>query len=93
MISSYKCKETEKLFKQRKAKKFPPEIARRALRKLMYLDAAKSLDDLRIPPANHLEALSGNRKGQHSIRVNKQFRICFRWEEGSIHDVEIIDYH
>ena len=64
-----------------------------AARKLMLLDAAVNLDDLRIPPSNHLEALSGNRAGQHSIRINDQFRLCFRWAGGCAHDVEIVDYH
>jgi proteic killer suppression protein len=68
-------------------------LARVAVRKLTQLDAVKNLDDLRIPPGNRLEALKGNRRGQHSIRINDQFRLCFRWEADGAYDVEIVDYH
>ena len=71
----------------------PSELLRRARAKLFLLDDAESLADLRIPPSNHLEALKGNRKGQRSIRINQQYRICFRWTEAGIHDAEIVDYH
>jgi proteic killer suppression protein len=71
----------------------PPELQRVALRKLRILDAATSLDDLRIPPANRLEKLAGDRRGQHSIRINDQWRICFRWSNGDAEEVEIVDYH
>ena len=71
----------------------PPDLQRRARAKLFVLDDAEALGDLRIPPSNHLEALKGDREGQHSIRINQQYRICFRWTESGIHDVEIVDYH
>ena len=71
----------------------PPEVRRVALRKLMLLDAAESLDDLRAPPGNRLEKLTRDRAGQHSIRINDQWRVCFRWKEGDAEDVEIVDYH
>ena len=71
----------------------PQDIQQRALNKLAVLSQARDLNDLRVPPANRLEALSGNRKGQHSIRINQQWRICFRWEAGDAYDVEIVDYH
>jgi len=71
----------------------PPDLHRAALRKLRILDAATSLDDLRSPPANRLEKLAGERRGQHSIRINDQWRICFRWSDGDATDVEIVDYH
>jgi proteic killer suppression protein len=74
-------------------KAFPSDVARRAAQNLSLLDAATDLNDLRVPPGNRLEALSGNRKGQHSIRVNGQWRICFVWSEGNAHEVEITDYH
>ncbi len=93
MIRSFKCSETEKIFHRRPARKFPPEIQRAALRKLWILDAAVDLSDLRVPPGNRLEALDGERKGRHSIRINRQWRICFRWREGEAWEVEIVDYH
>ena len=93
MIKSFKCRETEKLFKRERSRKLPPDIQRQAQRKLYLLDAAVSLDDLRIPPENRLEALAGSRKGQHSIRINDQWRICFHWKDNDAHDVEIVDYH
>ena len=71
----------------------PTSLQRRALRKLVIIDAADSLQDLRVPPGNRLEKLSGNRKGQHSIRINEQFRICFTWRDGDAYEVEITDYH
>ena len=93
MIESFKCKETKKLFDRQYSKKLPQSIQRVAMRKLWMLDAAMQLSDLRVPPNNQLEALKGNRKGQHSIRINKQWRICFKWQAGQAKDVEIIDYH
>ncbi|MNY70630.1 Toxin HigB-1 [compost metagenome] len=75
------------------ARKLPQDMQRVALRKLRQLMAAATLDDLRIPPGNRLEALAGDRAGQHSIRINDQWRICFRWVDGNAHDVEIVDYH
>ena len=93
MITSFKCKETEKIWHDIKSKKFPSDIQDRALRKLNLLDAALVLEDLRRLPGNYLEGLVGNRKGQMSIRVNNQRRICFVWDDGEIKDVEMIDYH
>jgi proteic killer suppression protein len=92
VIKGFRCKETEKVFQRRHCKRFSG-IQRTALRKLLVLDAAESLNDLRVPPANRLEKLSGNRHGQHSIRINDQWRVCFRWRDGHAHDVEIVDYH
>lgn len=93
MIRSFKSRETERLFHREASRRLPANIQGVALRKLRMLDAATILDDLKIPPANRLEALRGNRKGQHSIRINNQWRLCFRWKDGSAHDVEIVDYH
>lgn len=93
MIQFFKCKETEKIFNRIFSKKFPPEIQPRARQKLVMLNAATTLDDLKIPPANQLEALKHNRQGQHSIRINKQWRICFVWDNGNANQVEITDYH
>ena len=93
MIRSFADKETEKIFKRTRSKKLPDDIQQRALRKLVMIDAAVQLDDLRVPPGNRLEKLGGDRGGQHSIRINDQWRICFRWENGNAHEVEITDYH
>lgn len=93
MIKSFCCKETEKIFNREYSLKLPSLIQRTAMRKLWMLNAACSLNDLRIPPANCLEKLRGNRKGQYSMRVNDQWRICFKWREQDAYDVEIIDYH
>jgi proteic killer suppression protein len=93
MIESFKCKETEKLFNGRFSAKLPQAIQRVAARKLLYLDGAGCLDDLRSPPGNHLEALSEDRAGQHSIRINDQWRICFAWRDSNACNVEIVDYH
>jgi proteic killer suppression protein len=93
MIKSFKCRETEKIFRRERSRKFPPDIQRQAQKKLYLLDASLSLGDLRIPPGNRLEALAGNRVGQHSIRINDQWRICFHWLDNDAHDVEIVDYH
>jgi len=93
MIKTFKCKQTEGLFHGKFIKKLPINIQRVTLRKLKMLDAATVLETLRIPPGNRLEALKGNRKGQYSIRVNDQWRICFTWSHGNAFDVEIIDYH
>lgn len=93
MIKGFRCRETEKLFCDGTSRKFPPDILRRALGQLRDLEAAATLDDLRVPPGRRLEALSGDRKGQHSIRINQQWRVCFCWEDGNAHDVEIVDYH
>ena len=93
MIRSFKSREAERLFNREPARRLPPDIQRVALRKLRMLNRAQSLRDLRVPPGNRLEALGGARKGQHSVRINDQWRICFRWEQGEIHDGEIVDYH
>lgn len=93
MIQSFADKRTEQVFHGKCPKGFPASIFRRAEMKLDRLQAAEALDDLRIPPSNRLEALSGNRAGEHSIRINAQWRICFRWQEGHAHEVKITDYH
>lgn len=93
MIKSFKDKETEQIFNGVASSKIPPDISRRALRRLIDLDNAKRISDLRIPPSNRLEQLKGRRKHQHSIRVNDQYRICFTWKEGDAYDVEFTDYH
>ncbi|MBW1776209.1 MAG: type II toxin-antitoxin system RelE/ParE family toxin [Deltaproteobacteria bacterium] len=93
MIKSFRDKETEKIFGRQLSSKLPQNIQRTAHKKLVILDAAPELNDLRIPPGNRLEALKGNRKGQHSIRINEQWRICFKWSDGDAYDVEITDYH
>ena len=92
MIKSFHCADTQTLFETGKCKRFSG-IANVAVRKLAQLDAAQTLEFLRAPPGNRLEALKGNRTGQHSIRVNNQFRVCFRWTEAGPEDVEIVDYH
>jgi proteic killer suppression protein len=93
MIVSFACKETEKIWNVQKSKKFPADIQDRVLKKLNLLDTALSLEDLRKFPGNRLETLSGNRKGQMSIRINDQWRICFVWNDGEVEEVEIVDYH
>ena len=93
MIRGFKDKEAEKVFNGRFSKKLPQDIQRVAERKLIMLHKAATLNDLRIPPSNRLEALKGNRKGQHSIRINDQWRICFEWREDGVYEVEIVDYH
>ena len=93
MIKSFKDKETEKLFNRHFSKKLPQNLQHLARRKLVMLDAAPELNALRIPPGNRLEALKGDRKGQRSIRINDQWRVCFRWKTGDAYDVEIADYH
>ena len=93
MIKTFRSRETEKVFNLRFSRKLPQDIQMVARRRLRYLHAAKHLDDLKIPPGNQLEALKGNRRGQHSIRINRQWRICFTWRDGHAYDVEIVDYH
>ena len=93
MIKTYRDRDTEAVAQRRRVGKFPQDVQRRAQRKLMILNNATTINDLRIPPGNRLEALSGDRRGQHSIRVNEQWRICFVWSEGDAHQVEIVDYH
>ncbi len=93
MIASFQDKRTAAVFLRKAPKGFPTDIADSARRKLRMLDVAKSLADLRTPSGNRLEALRGDRAGQHSIRVNDQWRVCFRWQDGNAFDVEIVDYH
>ena len=93
MIQSFKCKDTEKIFNRIFSKKFPNDIQRVALRKLRMLNRATILNDLKVPPSNRLEPLKGKIKGQHSIRINEQWRVCFKWRKGDAFDVEIVDYH
>jgi proteic killer suppression protein len=92
MIRSFACRDTERLAARNRVRRFV-NFERVALRKLAMLDAAAVLEDLRVPPGNRLEALKGDRAGQHSIRINDQYRICFVWKEDGPHDVEIVDYH
>lgn len=93
MIRSFATTEAEKLFQRQHVPKFPSDLRRIAQRKLLLIDAAEQLEDLRVPPGNRLEKLTGDRKGQHSIRINDQWRICFRWHEGDAYEVEVVDYH
>ena len=93
MIRSFASDDTDRLFRLEKVRTFPPDIQRTALRKLAQLQAVTELIQLRAPPGNRLETLKGNRKGQHSIRINDQSRLCFRWESDGPRDVEIVDYH
>ncbi|MBS3909090.1 MAG: type II toxin-antitoxin system RelE/ParE family toxin [Actinobacteria bacterium] len=93
MIKSFRCKETEKIFERQLVKRISVDMRRLAYRKLVLLDSAERLDDLRTPPGNRLEKLSGNRQEQHSIRINDQWRICFKWSAGDAYEVEITDYH
>jgi proteic killer suppression protein len=93
VIASFRDSETENLWRTGKSRKLPADLQRRAFRKLAILNAAVTLDNLRIPPGNNLEALRGTRAGHHSIRINDQYRICFRWEQGNAFSVEIVDYH
>jgi proteic killer suppression protein len=93
MILSFRCKETERIWQGRPSRRFPADIQDRALRKLRQLDASRGIDDLKNPPSNRLEGLKGDRAGQKSIRINDQWRICFRWVDRDAHDVEIVDYH
>ena len=93
MIKSFACKETEKLFNREVTRKWPQSVRKSARRKLLLIDAATNLNDLRVPPGNHLEKLKGDRKDQHSIRINDQWRVCFGWRSGDAFGVEIIDYH
>lgn len=93
MIKTFAGKETEKLFLREMSRTLPPDVQRKARLKLEILDAAEKIDDLKIPPGNRLEKLSGDRQGQHSIRINDQWRICFVWKAGDAYNVEIVDYH
>jgi proteic killer suppression protein len=93
MIVSFGAPETEAIWHGRRSRRLPSDIQATALRKLRLINNAKRLEDLRVPPANRLEGLKGDRKGQHSIRINDQWRICFVWRAGHAHEVQIIDYH
>ena len=93
MIRSFRDPESGKVFLRDRSRRLPPDVQRVAQRKLALLDGADSLQDLRVPPGNRLERLSGSREGQFSIRVNDQWRVCFRWSGTDVHDVEITDYH
>ena len=93
MIKSFADRETEKVYNQQFSRKLPSTIQRIALRQLFMINAAETINDLRIPPANRLEALHGDREGQHSIRINDQYRICFTERNGDFYNVEIVDYH
>lgn len=93
MIASFACAETERIFRAQLSRRLPSGIQRSARRKLLALHAATELRQMAVPPGNRLEALKGARKGQHSIRINEQWRICFHWSEGNAFDVEIVDYH
>jgi proteic killer suppression protein len=93
MIVSFRDKETEKLWQSGKGRRLPANLLRRAFIKLAILNAAVTLDNLQVPPGNHLELLRGDRAGQHSIRINDQYRLCFVWHDGNAFDVEIVDYH
>jgi toxin HigB-1 len=93
MIRSFAVREAEVIWSGSRSRQLPPEIQNRALDKLKMLNRAKTLDDLRNPPSNRLHALERDRAGQHSISINRQWRICFRWSDGNAYDVEIADYH
>jgi proteic killer suppression protein len=93
MIRSFADTHTRELYETGKSRRFPPEVLRRAIRRLEYVDLATCLEDLRVPPSNRLHALERERAGQHSISINDQWRICFRFTEGDAYDVEIVDYH
>lgn len=93
MIKSFRDRDTERLFERRPVRKLGRDVQRMALRKLRMLDAAETLGDLRVPPGNRLEKLRGQRTGQHSIRINDQWRICFHWDARDAYEVEIVDYH
>jgi proteic killer suppression protein len=93
VIQSFRDGETEKVFLRERSRQLGPDVQRVAQRKLAMLNAAQALQDLRVPPGNRLEKLTGDREGQHSIWINDQWRICFRWRDGNVYEVEITDYH
>ena len=93
MIKSIRDSETRKIFHRERSRKLPPDIQQTAYRKLRYLNNARDLKDLRVPPSNRLEKLKGDRAGQYSIRINQQWRICFEWKDNDAYEVEIVDYH
>lgn len=93
VIRSFRDKGTGRLWRERRTRSLPADAAQRTYDKLVQLDIAEALDDLRTPPGNRLEKLSGDRAGQHSIRINRQYRVCFVWEDGDAYEVEVADYH
>ncbi len=93
VISPFADRRSEQIFRRERVRRLAPDLQRAALRKLLMLDAAEAIEDLRVPPGNRLEKLTGGRRGQYGIRVNDQWRICFRWKDANAHDVEIVDYH
>jgi len=93
VIRSFKDQRTEQLWVNGTERRFPPDIARRAVRKLSAVDAATTIDDLRVPPGNRLHSLDGDRTGQHAVSINDQWRVCFRFEDGDAYEVEVCDYH
>ena len=93
MIKSFKSKETQKVFRRAFSRKLPQDIQKTAYRRLAFLHSARELKDLLLPPSNRLEKLHGDRQGQYSIRINEQWRICFKWQDGDAYEVEIMDYH
>ncbi len=93
MIASFRDKETERLWRTGRNRRLPASLQRRGFKKLAILNASLTLDNLKVPPGNQLEALRGNRAGRHSIRVNDQYRVCFVWRDGNAFEVEIVDYH
>lgn len=93
MIKSFACKETEKIWLGKFSRKLPSDIQERALRKLRQINASLTFEDLKIPPSNHLESLLGDRLGQYSLRITRQWRLCFIWLNGDAYELEIVDYH
>jgi proteic killer suppression protein len=93
VIKTFADRSTQELYTDGRSKRLPPDIVRRAVRKLEYIDNAATLDDLRVPSGNHLHELEGDRKGKHAVSINDQWRICFRFVDGDVYDVEITDYH
>jgi proteic killer suppression protein len=93
VIRSFRDAETRKVFDRQRSRRLPLDVQRRAYRKLLLLDAAESLDDLKVPPGNRLERLRRDRAREHSIRINDQWRVCFKWKDGDAHEVEVCDYH
>jgi proteic killer suppression protein len=93
MIRGFRDQETERVFARQPSRRLSSAVCRAALKKLLILDAAERIDDLRIPPGNRLEKLAGGREGRYSIRINDQWRLCFAWRDGDAHEVEIVDYH
>jgi proteic killer suppression protein len=93
VTKSFRDRATRRLWRERRTRSLPADVAQRAYDKLAQLDLAETLEDLRVPPGNRLEKLSGDREGQHSIRINRQYRVCFLWEDGDAYEVEVTDYH